>query len=128
MSQDPIERINKRISKLKQEREDIKQQRRDGTPLYSQGFPDTGSVLTNTQRKYLLGEIQQSGAQERTTRARIRERTAAAVLDLILVGQEMAVKDRKKVSQELTDLEFETAIQSLEMLQNTNPREGGDAQ
>lgn len=54
-------------------------------------------ILTQEDRKYLLGKKEVSGQDERNTRYRIRQRIVNSILDMAFIFEEISIEDRERV-------------------------------
>lgn len=73
-------------------------------------------ILTPTDRRYLLGEDDRDGQDERNTRYRIRERTQNSLLDLQLIADEMEPRDMERVLSDVDDDVLESVTAFLDRL------------
>ena len=78
------------------------------------GLPS--SILTRTQREYLLGNNEP--AHPRKVRNRIQSRHVMGVLDLITLSKYAQSSEKDKVASELSDGELKEAIEYLTSLRS----------
>jgi hypothetical protein len=82
-------------------------------------------ILTQEDRKYLLGKKEVSGQDERNTRYRIRQRIVNSILDMAFIFEEISVEDRiqvfsdEKLSSERS--EFYSLFVALSLIRYQNP-------
>lgn len=68
----------------------------DDTALWRTADRKRG-ILTESDRKYLLGETELNGQSERNKRLKIRERAIQSMLDVVLLMEELEKRDEEQI-------------------------------
>ena len=74
----------------------------------------SSSILTRTQREFLLGQYEP--AHPLSVRSRIRDRHVMGILDLITLSECLSQSEKDKVTSELRETELDIAINYLQSL------------